>query len=244
MFRKLLAATTLILLSGIAQSATLAVFPDINMIASDSMTNTGNQAVFNGLLGADNAVRVWAPNGSTYHNDLAAYYSNSGAAVSVTNTSSGAIPGATPGSTGLLVLSFNYASSFYFSGSQTQYLIDHMDAGGNLAIILEVSSNSSSHNQMNVLLANLGSSIRYASNDRVGPGYQNTNDVSGDLMNGATSFRFAYANPLTGGTSNVRVGGTAIVASEVLGGDPVPVPAAVWLFGSALAGLGWMRRRA
>ena len=24
----------------------------------------------------------------------------------------------------------------------------------------------------------------------------------------------------------------------------VPVPAAVWLFGSALAGLGWMRRRA
>jgi hypothetical protein len=25
--------------------------------------------------------------------------------------------------------------------------------------------------------------------------------------------------------------------------EPVPVPAAVWLFGSALAGLGWMRRR-
>ncbi|MCP3907923.1 MAG: VPLPA-CTERM sorting domain-containing protein [Gammaproteobacteria bacterium] len=26
-------------------------------------------------------------------------------------------------------------------------------------------------------------------------------------------------------------------------GSAVPVPAAVWLFGSALAGLGWLRRK-
>jgi hypothetical protein len=36
---------------------------------------------------------------------------------------------------------------------------------------------------------------------------------------------------------------TASTASYSLGASVVPVPAAVWLFGSALAGLGWLRRK-
>ena len=32
-------------------------------------------------------------------------------------------------------------------------------------------------------------------------------------------------------------------AAEVSIGSAVPIPAAAWLFGSALAGLGWMRRK-
>jgi len=42
--------------------------------------------------------------------------------------------------------------------------------------------------------------------------------------------------------------GALVIAGEFIVADnwtitAVPVPAAVWLFGSALAGLGWMRRK-
>ena len=36
---------------------------------------------------------------------------------------------------------------------------------------------------------------------------------------------------------------TSVTLDNVVLGAAVPVPAAVWLFGSALGGLGWMRRR-
>jgi len=36
---------------------------------------------------------------------------------------------------------------------------------------------------------------------------------------------------------------TSVTLDNVVVGAAVPVPAAVWLFGSALAGLGWMRRK-
>jgi hypothetical protein len=36
---------------------------------------------------------------------------------------------------------------------------------------------------------------------------------------------------------------STVFIDDVVVGSAVPVPAAVWLFGSALAGLGWMRRK-
>ena len=36
---------------------------------------------------------------------------------------------------------------------------------------------------------------------------------------------------------------SVISVDNLMVGSPVPVPAAVWLFGSALAGLGWVRRK-
>ena len=49
-------------------------------------------------------------------------------------------------------------------------------------------------------------------------------------------------HPETGGDTNFYV---SALGDEEFGGvvAAVPVPAAVWLFGSALAGLGWMRRK-
>jgi len=57
----------------------------------------------------------------------------------------------------------------------------------------------------------------------------------------------AIADGDLGNILNVSVwasGGTAYVAlNSITVGAAVPVPAALWLFGSALAGLGWMKRR-
>jgi hypothetical protein len=45
---------------------------------------------------------------------------------------------------------------------------------------------------------------------------------------------------MTGGITDMQLH----LSDEAYGGlPPVPIPAAVWLFGSALAGLGWMRRK-
>jgi len=66
-------------------------------------------------------------------------------------------------------------------------------------------------------------------------------------LNGVNVFGRAL-NPTDGWLRGVRLhateGGTNYVDNFVLAGTPVPVPATVWLFGSALGILGWMRRKA
>jgi len=57
----------------------------------------------------------------------------------------------------------------------------------------------------------------------------------------------ATTSPVNGGLTQVYNGSTNVTrdgdASFRVYGSVVPIPAAVWLFGSALAGLGWMRRK-
>jgi len=73
-----------------------------------------------------------------------------------------------------------------------------------------------------------------------------------DFQNGAGSasadiFRFS-----ADGSSFITVNdpalfgpfGMAIAGADLPGAPPVPIPAAFWLFGSALGLLGWMRRKA
>ena len=74
---------------------------------------------------------------------------------------------------------------------------------------------------------------------------------------GAPALALSFAAPLThaGGLITIGGGGEAICGDEcaipvsglrnISSGQisAVPVPAAVWLFGSALAGLGWLKRK-
>ncbi|MDG2154648.1 MAG: VPLPA-CTERM sorting domain-containing protein [Gammaproteobacteria bacterium] len=70
-------------------------------------------------------------------------------------------------------------------------------------------------------------------------------------INGGGSISTTDANTLGANdwlnVSSIEVFGTQMTyrldVDNILVGAAVPVPAAVWLFGSALAGLGWMRRR-
>jgi hypothetical protein len=65
-----------------------------------------------------------------------------------------------------------------------------------------------------------------------GAGWLDSSDMALNIQNTLT----AYTTD-TGETAWIQKKITLVVSE-------VPVPAAVWLFGSALAGLGWMRRRA
>jgi hypothetical protein len=64
-----------------------------------------------------------------------------------------------------------------------------------------------------------------------------------------TKVTMTIENLLTATTLNTEVGETAFIQKKFVGGgvgiiiNPVPVPGAVWLFGSAIGLLGWMRRR-
>lgn len=64
-------------------------------------------------------------------------------------------------------------------------------------------------------------------------------DWQGELSNSGGNIAL-----LTAGTSH-EIWVQALELREVTGGtlSAVPVPAALWLFGSALAGLGWLRRK-
>jgi hypothetical protein len=64
-----------------------------------------------------------------------------------------------------------------------------------------------------------------------------------------TKVTMTIENLLTATTLNTEEGETAFIQKKFVGGgigiiiNPVPVPSAVWFFGSAIGLLGWMRRR-
>jgi len=66
-------------------------------------------------------------------------------------------------------------------------------------------------------------------------------DVSGIMPAGTASTRIQLIHILEASTPS---GGAIFLDDASLTVTPIPVPAAVWLFGSALGLLGWMRRRA
>jgi hypothetical protein len=57
------------------------------------------------------------------------------------------------------------------------------------------------------------------------------NYLLGSAWDGLTSVSFSSDNPVSA------------TILQTMNADVVPIPAAVWLFGSALAGLGWMKRK-
>jgi len=92
-------------------------------------------------------------------------------------------------------------------------------------------------------VANLGFNADGTAGDADGNGFANSY-----LQTGTSSIIFDEQQAPTGGINSqlVEFGGTALTAA-VVGGNfevsAVPVPAAAWLFGSALLGLGVVRRK-
>jgi len=63
--------------------------------------------------------------------------------------------------------------------------------------------------------------------------------IAGELTNFGGTFSLSGGEIDEGGSNKTRM----ISSGSIVGANAVPVPAAVWLFGSALAGLGWVRRK-
>jgi hypothetical protein len=67
--------------------------------------------------------------------------------------------------------------------------------------------------------------------------------VNGTLEENGVWENVSFASSLENVVSVTFVGNTTAIQYDNIVVNAVPVPAAVWLFGSALAGLGWLRRR-
>ncbi len=65
-----------------------------------------------------------------------------------------------------------------------------------------------------------------------------------DIDPGWTSSIMWFSTPLAPSMTTATVGFFGLPSGTGMVAGPVPVPAAVWLFGSALGLLGWMRRKA
>ena len=66
-----------------------------------------------------------------------------------------------------------------------------------------------------------------------------TNDLLSVNINTIDTGEYVCSSSTCAGGSKMRTIGTGYITSSSV----VPVPAAAWLFGSALAGLGWLRRK-
>ena len=129
--------------------------------------------------------------------------------------------------------------TFDYDDALNQYSnVDIVSSGGSLASIFDSSYSSYS------ILSN---SSNFLSDTSV------TNAVPQSLLN----LTFSESLTADGGVVSLVIGSGPNGSGEISGSiatgtsrlvtsgtvSTVPVPAAVWLFGSGLAGLGWMRRR-
>jgi hypothetical protein len=110
------------------------------------------------------------------------------------------------------------------------------------------------------IVTTVGSAFEGAAYNAVNTSAPNSSDFLGAMifpLGGLPTLQLSFAASLTNDGGNVAIDGYAesmcgdacefaisdyryISAGQI---SAVPVPAAVWLFGSALAGLGWIRRR-
>jgi len=130
------------------------------------------------------------------------------------------------------------------------------DDGGAVSGTFDYDADTNSYSNI-ALLTTDGSSTfsgtTYLSSQSVSSAsFFNSSTTLNDVGTGLTVFAMQFFQPLTnaGGAVALFTGdeynSSFTLQRSLLGGatvSAVPVPAAVWLFGSALAGLGWMRRK-
>ena len=130
-------------------------------------------------------------------------------------------------------------SATIWSQTELDILVDFEANGGNVWVVGEYPSIHSDINQSgNSVLVALKSGLSFD---------LNASNNSGDATNiSPHPFTVGVTN-WDGGSAGSILGGQALVTHDsgavLVAVSQVPVPAAVWLFGSALAGLGWMRRK-
>ena len=126
--------------------------------------------------------------------------------------------------------------------SEIDALSDFLSSGGSLFLLGDHAGWSDENSRINALLGALGSGMSIV-NAQLDPGIFNTTNIDIDALNvGVNSFYEGSVSTVSGGTSLIRTtNNTTFIAYETV--SAVPVPAAMWLFGSGLLGLAGMARR-
>ena len=137
----------------------------------------------------------------------------------------------------LLVVTERFDNPLSYSATELTAIGNFLNNGGDVLMITE-SANQNDLNNYNALLAGIGSSISFTGQRFEEITILNPNN---DPLS-TTPIYTGYYNTLAGGNALYGNANGVVVSYEAIG-SVIPVPAAIWLFGSALAGLGWLRRR-
>ena len=123
-------------------------------------------------------------------------------------------------------------------------LSDYLAGGGSVFFMGDGGFLSSNENtRINSALTFLGSSLSIVDADLdIDSPWSITTNIDADSINaGVSNFTYSYTSKVSGGASLIRsLDNSTFVAYE---GSVVPVPAALWLFGSGLIGLIGLARR-
>lgn len=141
------------------------------------------------------------------------------------------------------------------SGSELSAITDYYNNGGSLFLFGEGNPGFTSlNNTVNSILNAVGSTMRLSTTNNFDAGSSTTLTGlvgNGPYADGVNSWTTAYASEILLGSGEAIISGTADLSfgtavgfegSNGLPPSPIPVPAAVWLFGSALAGFAGFSR--
>jgi hypothetical protein len=206
---------------------------------SGAPVNANNATWFTNILGGGTTVKIQNDdNNSTIVASTGAINTHYNSLGSVT---SNLVPSGTLIDDALLSgvdLYINILPSDNFTIAELNSLSSFVSGGGSLFLLGENGSYFTSQNtRINSVLGFLGSSMNLLNTSLDSGGFNTTSNLDVDPFNsGVSDFTYASTSSVSGGTSLIRtIGGETFIAYEELA--TVPVPAAVWLFGSGLLGL-------
>ena len=240
MILKILVRTFVIVLLasiGVAQASTVVLFSDVN---STQTASAGRNQLLTNLLGAGSSVLIsdqtngnFSPSGSlnTFFNGLAG---------TVSTLSTSELDGSTLAGLDLLFLELGAFAANPYSASEILAINNFVASGGNLGIVAEpVGTGLGS---VNTLLSDLGTSFSLDTHtNTTGQGTGPTTVLPTSLTVGVLSYSLLTFNPINGGIAAVQQNSLTGVAFESVA--VIPVPAAIWLFGTGLVGFAAISRR-
>ena len=241
MINKPLTRTLLVVLITLVwpvQASTIALFSDIN--STSNPTSDRNQLLTN-LLGAGTSVLIsdqTSDNAGPSDSLNTLYNSLSGTSSTLVTSE---LDSSLLSGLDLLFLELGAYASNPYSVDEIFAINNFIGSGGNLGIVAEPVNTGL--DSVNNLLSDLNTTFNLGTHTNLtGEGTGPTSVLPTTLTVGVVNYSLLTFNPISGGIAAIQQNSLTGVAFE--SNSAVPVPAAVWLFGTALVGfIGVSRRR-
>lgn len=211
--------------------------------SSGAPTGANNDIWFNNILGSGTTVKVQNgsadPTVTASANAIDTFYNTQSGITSSLVTADTIINDTLLTGVNLYI---SMMPSDNFTTAELNALSAYVTGGGSVFFMGELEGFDLENTRINSALTILGSSMTIL-DAKLDLGFTTTANIDPDPLNaGVSSFTFAASSTVSGGTSLIRsTNNTPIIAYENV--PAVPVPAAIWLFGSGLLGFVGIARR-